>query len=67
MFLRTFGSRRPPTVLKASAQRGTKKNAKKKSQTKRDAADADLVAAAEQRNPRKPLRRANLFDKMLKE
>jgi hypothetical protein len=34
---------------------------------KRDAADADLVAAAEHRNPRKPPGSANLFDKMLKE
>jgi hypothetical protein len=51
----------------ASAQRGTKKTAKKKSQAKRDAADANLVAAAEHRNPRKPPGGANLFDKMLKE
>jgi hypothetical protein len=36
-------------------------------QAKRDAADADLVAAVEPRNPRKPLGGANLFDKMLKE
>jgi hypothetical protein len=50
-----------------SAQRGTKKKAKKKSQAKRDAADTDLVAAAEHRNPRKPPGGANLFDKMLKE
>jgi hypothetical protein len=34
---------------------------------KRDAADADLVAAAEHRNPWKPPGGANLFDKMLKE
>jgi hypothetical protein len=54
-------------IPKASAQRGTKKKAKKKSQAKRDAADADLVAAAEHRNPRKPPGGANLFDKMLKE
>ena len=51
----------------ASVQRGTKKKAKKKSQAKRDAADADLVATAEHRNPRKPPGGANLFDKMLKE
>jgi hypothetical protein len=51
----------------ASTQRGTKKKAKKKSQAKRDAADTDLVAAAEHRNPRKPPGGANLFDKMLKE
>jgi hypothetical protein len=54
-------------VLEASAQRGTKKKGKKKSQAKRDAADADLVAAAEHRNRRKPPGGANLFDKMLKE
>jgi hypothetical protein len=53
-------------VPEASAQRGTKKKAKKKSQAKRDAADADLVAAVEHRNPRKPPGGANLFDKMLK-
>jgi hypothetical protein len=51
----------------ASAQRGTKKKAKKKAQAKRDAADADLVTAVEHRNPRKPPGGANLFDKMLKE
>jgi hypothetical protein len=54
-------------VPEASAQRGTKKKAKKKSQAKRDATDADLVAAAGHRNPRKPPEGANLFDKMLKE
>jgi hypothetical protein len=54
-------------VPEASTQRGTKKKAKKKSQAKRDAADADLVAAAEHRNPRKPPGGTNLFDKMLKE
>jgi hypothetical protein len=59
--------RQQEDVLEASAQRGTKKKAKKKSQVKRDAADADLVAAAEHRNPQKPLGGANLFDKMLKE
>jgi hypothetical protein len=36
-------------------------------EAKRDAADADLVAAAEHRNLRKPPGEANLFDKMLKE
>jgi hypothetical protein len=51
----------------ASAQRGTKKKAKNKSQAKRDAADANLVAAVEHRNPRKPPRGAGAFDKMLKE
>jgi hypothetical protein len=59
--------RQPEDVPEASAQRGTRKKGKKKSQAKRDAADADLVAAAEHRNPRKPLGGANLFDKMLKE
>jgi hypothetical protein len=44
-----------------------KKKGKKKSQTKRDAADADLVATAEHRNPQKPPGGANLFDKMLKQ
>jgi hypothetical protein len=51
----------------ASAQRGTKKKAKNKSQVKRDAADANLVAAAEHRNPRKPPGGAGAFDKMLEE
>jgi hypothetical protein len=59
--------RQQEDVPEASAQRGTKKKAKKKSQAKRDAVDADLVAAVEHRNPRKPPRGANLFDKMLKE
>jgi hypothetical protein len=59
--------RQPEDVPEASAQRGARKKGKKKSQAKRDAADADLVAAAEHRNPRKPPRGANLFDKMLKE
>jgi hypothetical protein len=57
----------PEDVPEASAQRDTKKKGKKKSQAERDAADAELVAAAEHRNPRKPPRGANLFDKMLKE
>jgi hypothetical protein len=57
----------PQDVPEASTQRGTKKKGKKKSHAKRDAADADLVAAAEYKNPRKPPRGANLFDKMLKE
>jgi hypothetical protein len=51
----------------ASVQRGSKKKAKKKAQARRDAVDADLVAAAEHRNPRKPLGGVNTFDKMLKE
>jgi hypothetical protein len=59
--------RQQEDVPEASAQRGTKKKGKKKSQAKRDAADADLVAAAEHRNPRKSPGGANLFDKMLKE
>jgi hypothetical protein len=59
--------RQQEDVPEASAQRGTKKKAKKKAQAKRDAADADLVAAVEHRNPRKPPGGANLFDKMLKE
>jgi hypothetical protein len=54
-------------VPEASAQRSVKKKGKKRSQAKHDAADADLVAAAEHRNLRKPLGGANLFDKMLKE
>jgi hypothetical protein len=59
--------RQQEDVPEASAQRGTKKKAKKKAQAKRNAPDADLVAAAEHRNPRKPPGGANLFDKMLKE
>jgi hypothetical protein len=59
--------RQQEDVPEASAQRGTKKKAEKKAQAKRDAADADIVAAVEHRNPRKPPRGANLFDKMLKE
>jgi hypothetical protein len=46
--------RQPKDVPEASAQRGVRKKGKKKSQAKRDAVDADLVTAAEQRNPRKP-------------
>jgi hypothetical protein len=59
--------RPPEDAPEASTQCGAKKNGKKKSQAKRDAADADLVAAAEYKNPRKPPGGANLFDKMLKE
>jgi hypothetical protein len=51
----------------ASVQHGPKKKAKKKAQVKRDAVDADLVAAAEHMNPRKPPGGVNTFDKMLKE
>jgi hypothetical protein len=53
-------------IPEASAQRGTKKKGKK-SQAKRDATDADLVAVAEHRNLWKPPGGANLFDTMLKE
>jgi hypothetical protein len=59
--------RQPEDVPEASAQRGAKKKGKRKSQAKRDAADADLIAAAEYKSPRKPPRGANLFYKMLKE
>jgi hypothetical protein len=59
--------RQKEDVLEASTQCGMKKKARKKAQAKRDIADADLVAAAERRNPRKPPGGANLFDKMLKE
>jgi hypothetical protein len=51
----------------APVQRGAKKKARKKAQAKRNAVDADLVAAAEHRNPQKPPGGANAFDKMLKE
>jgi hypothetical protein len=51
----------------ASAPRGAKKKGRRKSQAKRDVPDADLVAAAEHKNPRKPPGGANLFDKALKE
>jgi hypothetical protein len=57
----------PEDVPEASAQRGARKKGKKKSQAKCDAADTDLVAIAEHRNPPKPPGGANLFDKMLKE
>jgi hypothetical protein len=59
--------RQQEDVPEASAQHSTKKKGKKKSQAKRDATDADLVTAAEHRNPRKPPEGANLFDKMLEE
>jgi hypothetical protein len=58
--------RQKEDVLEASVQRGTKKT-RKKAQAKRNIVDADLVAVAEHRNPRKPLGGANMFDKMLKE
>jgi hypothetical protein len=44
-----------------------KEKANKKAQAKRNAADANLFAAAEHRNPRKPPGGAAAFDKMLKE
>jgi hypothetical protein len=59
--------RQKENAPKATAQRGTKKKAKKKAQAKRNAVDADLVAAAEHKNPWKPPEGANTFDKMLKE
>jgi hypothetical protein len=59
--------RQKEDVPEASVQRDTKKKTKKKAQAKRDAVDADLVAAAEHRNPRKPPAGVNAFDKMLKE
>jgi hypothetical protein len=59
--------RPPEDVPEVSTQRSAKKKGKKKSEAKRDAADADLVAAAEYKNPRKPPGGANLFHKMLKE
>jgi hypothetical protein len=59
--------RQQEDVPEASAQRGVRKKGKKKSQAKRAAADADLIAATEHRNPRKPPGGANLYDKMLKE
>jgi hypothetical protein len=59
--------RQKEDIPEASVQRGTKKKTRKKAQAKRNAVDADLVAAAEHRNPRKPPGGANVFDKMLKE
>jgi hypothetical protein len=59
--------RQPDDVPEAFAQHSAKKKGKKKSQAKRDIADADLVAAAEHKNHRKPPGGANLFDKILKE
>jgi hypothetical protein len=59
--------RQKEDALEASVQRGMKKKANKKAQAKHDAVDADLVVAAEHRNPRKPPGGANAFDKMLKE
>jgi hypothetical protein len=59
--------RQEEDVPEASVQRGTKKKTRKKAQAKRNAVEADLVAAAEHGNPRKPAGGANVFDKMLKE
>ena len=47
----------PEDVPEASTQRGTKKKGKNKSQAKHDATNADLVAAAEYKNPRKTSQR----------
>jgi hypothetical protein len=51
----------------APVQHGTKKKTRKRAQAKQNAVDADLITAAEHRNPRKPPGGANVFDKMLKE
>jgi hypothetical protein len=59
--------RQKEDVPEASVQCGTKKKTRKKAQAKRNAIDADLVAAAEHRNPQKPPEGANVFDKMVKE
>ena len=59
--------RQKEDIPEVSAQRGTKKKTRKKAQAKHDVVDADLVAAAEHRNPRKPPGGVNTFDKMLKE
>jgi hypothetical protein len=53
--------RQKEDALEVSAQRGTKNKAKKKAQAKRDAVDADLVAAAEHRNLWKASRRGQLW------
>jgi hypothetical protein len=50
-----------------TVQHGMKKKTRKKAQAKCNTVDANLVAAAEHRNPRKPPGGANVFDKMLKE
>jgi hypothetical protein len=59
--------RQKEDVPEASVQRGTKKKSKKKAQAKRNVVEADLVAAAERRNPQRPPGGANVFNKMLKE
>jgi hypothetical protein len=58
--------RQKEDVPEASIQRDTKKS-KKKAQEKCNVVEADLVAAAERRNPQRPPGGANMFDKMLKE
>jgi hypothetical protein len=63
VFSRKTEGRRPRGVRPAWLE----KKAKKKAQAKRDAIDVDLVAATEHRNPRKPSKGVNTFDKMLKE
>jgi hypothetical protein len=55
--------RRPRGVRPA----GHEEKGQEQSQAKRDTADANLVAAAEHRNPRKAPGGAGAFDKMLKE
>jgi hypothetical protein len=59
--------RQKEDVPEASVQHGTKKKTRKKAQAKHNAIDADLVVAVEHKNPWKPPRGANVFDKMLKE
>jgi hypothetical protein len=59
--------RKKEDVPEASVQRGMKKKTRKKAQAKHNTVDADLIAAAEHRNPQKPPGGANVFDKMLKE
>ena len=53
--------RQKEDVPEASVQRGTKKKTMKKAQAKRNAVDADLVAAAEHRNLWKASRRGQLW------
>jgi hypothetical protein len=62
--LREDRRKTPPRCPSSVARR---RKTRKKAQAKHDAVDADLVAAAEHRNPRKPPGGANMFDKMLKE
>jgi hypothetical protein len=46
--------RQKEDVPEASVLQGTKKKTRKRAQAKRDVVDADLIATAEHRNPRKP-------------